>query len=237
MANCGRQWLYQCVWHMYSVSVANNFVHPQTANDYGYLSFGELARFTYCLLENVKEGSSLPLVEQWEQYVLANHSKFPPVSNEEFLFGTRMLAALNKIGSSYLKREFRRDALRFLEELTNAVLSTVAARSKIGRNWVVFVLQSSLVGRTRVASSTWFFVRWVFGEGVDQRQWDWGLSGWVPVFCSTVTAVGAVFNEEPPWRRWRPVVLLFAGWFSRSPASVFSMYRDLYGKALWSFDS
>ena len=121
-----------------SVPVANNFVHSQTLSDYGYHSFGELTRFVYCLLQKIKEGSWLPLVEQWEQYVLANYSKFPPIADEEFLAGTRVLAALKKIGSSSLKREFQRDARRFLEEFPNAVLSTVAARSKIGQGLSCF---------------------------------------------------------------------------------------------------
>ena len=71
-------------------------------------------------------------VEQWDEYVMPNHSKLPPISHGESLAGTRVLAALNKIGSSYLKREFQRDARGFLEEFTTSVLSTVAARSKIG---------------------------------------------------------------------------------------------------------
>ena len=70
--------------------------------------------------------------------MLANHSKFPPIADEEFLAGTRVLAAPNKIGSSDLKREFQRDAHRFLEEFTNSVLSTVAARSKIGQGLSCF---------------------------------------------------------------------------------------------------
>ena len=115
-----------------SVSVANNFIHRQTAENYGYYTFGELARFIYCLLQKIKVGSSLPLVEQWDEYVLPNHSKFAPISDGEFLAGTRVLVALNKIGSAYLKREFQRDARKFLEEFTTSVLSTVAARSKIG---------------------------------------------------------------------------------------------------------
>ena len=118
---------------MCSVSVANNFVHCQAASDYGYHTFGELVRFIYCLLQNIKQGSSLPLVEQWDDYVLPNHSKFAPIADGEFLAGTRLLAALNKIGSSYLKRKFQRDVRRFLEEFTTSVLSTVAARSKIGQ--------------------------------------------------------------------------------------------------------
>ena len=37
------------------------------------------------------------------------------------------------MGSSYLKREFRRDCRKFLEDFVNCVLSTVAARSAIGQ--------------------------------------------------------------------------------------------------------
>ena len=82
------------------VSVANNFVYSQTAGNNGYHSFDELARFTYCLLQKIKQGSSLPLVKQWQQYVLANHSKFSPFADEDFLSGTQVLASLNTIGSS-----------------------------------------------------------------------------------------------------------------------------------------
>ena len=125
---------------MGSVSVPNNFDHLQTARDYGYHSFGELGRFFYCLLQKIKQVSSLAFLEQWEQNVLGFHSKFPPIADGEFLSGTRVLAALKKIGSSYLKREFQRDARRFLEEFTNSLLSTVAARSKIGQALKCFCL-------------------------------------------------------------------------------------------------
>ena len=81
----------------------------------------------------IEQVSSLPVMEQWEQYVMTSHSNFPPIADEEFLSGTPVLAALNKIGSSFLKREFQRDARRFLEEFTNSVLSTVAACSMIGQ--------------------------------------------------------------------------------------------------------
>ena len=124
-----------------SVSVVNkfnNFVHPQTASDDGYHTFGELARFVYCLLRKIQQGTSLPLVEQWDEYVLTNHSKFPPIADGEFLAGTRVLTALNKIGSSYVKREFQRDACLFLDEFTTSLLSTVAARSMIGQRLSCF---------------------------------------------------------------------------------------------------
>ena len=134
-AGDGRFWI---VSDMCSVSVANNFVHCQTASDNGYHTFVELARFFYCLLQKIKQRSSLPRVEQWDDYVLPNHSKFAPIANGEFLAGTQVLAALNKIGSSYLLREFHSDARRFLEEFTTSVLSTVAARSKIGQGLSCF---------------------------------------------------------------------------------------------------
>ena len=121
-----------------SVSVANIFIHRQTAEDYGYHAFGELARFIYCLLQKIKVGYSLPLVEQWDEYVLPNHSKFAPISDGEFLAGKRVLVALNKIGSAYLKRDFQRDARKFLEEFTTSVFSTVTARSKIGQGLSCF---------------------------------------------------------------------------------------------------
>ena len=42
------------VCDMCSVSIAKNIVHPQTANDCGYLPFGELAHFTYCFIQKTK---------------------------------------------------------------------------------------------------------------------------------------------------------------------------------------
>ena len=71
-----------------SVSVANNFVHSSTAADQGFRAFGELARFVYCLLKKIKEASSLPLVEQWQEYVFSNHSRFPAIDEKYFLAGT-----------------------------------------------------------------------------------------------------------------------------------------------------
>ena len=121
-----------------SVSVANNFIHPPAAADQGYHAFGELARFIYCLLQKVKKASALPLVEQWEEYVVANHSRFTPIDEKHFLEGTRVMAALGKVSSQYLQKEFRRDARRFLEDFLNCVPSTAASRSAIGQGLSCF---------------------------------------------------------------------------------------------------
>ena len=116
-----------------SVSVANNFIHSSTAADQGYHAFGELARFIYCLLQKIKKASALPLVEEWEEYVVPNHSRFPAVDDKNFLVGTRVMAALGKVGSHYLQKEFCRDARRFQESFVNCLLSTVAALPDIGQ--------------------------------------------------------------------------------------------------------
>ena len=102
-----------------SVSVANNFVHSSTAPDQGYHAFGEVARFIYCLLQKIVKASALPLVEQWEEYVVPNHSRFPAIDDKDFLVGTRVMPALGKVGGHYLQKEFRRDARRFLEVFVN----------------------------------------------------------------------------------------------------------------------
>ena len=90
------------------------------------------------LLQKIKQSSVLPLVEKWEEYMTPNHSKFAAIEEDWFLAGTWVLSALEKVGSPYLKKEFRRDCRKFLEDFVNCVLSTVAARSAIGQGLSCF---------------------------------------------------------------------------------------------------
>ena len=64
--------------------------------------------------------------------MLPNHSCFGAIAEEHFLEGTPLLASLEKINSSFLRKDFCRDCRRFPEDLVNTILSTVAARSPIG---------------------------------------------------------------------------------------------------------
>ena len=121
-----------------SVPVVYNFVHSSTAADHGYHSFGELALFIYCLLQKSKKASSLSLVEQWGEYVTPNPLRFPVIDEKDFLSGTRVMTALEKVGSQFLRKEFRRDARRFLEDFVNCLLSTVASRLLIGQDMSCF---------------------------------------------------------------------------------------------------
>ena len=154
-----------------SVPVAKNFIHSSTAADQGYHAFGELARFIFCLLQKIKKASSLPLVEQWEEYVVSNHSRFAPIEDKHFLEGTCVMAAMGKVGSHYLLKEFRREARRFLEDFVNCVLSTVAARSVIGQGLSFFLpCDCGWWGRCSSFAALQQALAWAAGEGLDQGE-------------------------------------------------------------------
>ena len=90
------------------VLVANNFTELDSGPaDFGYLAFGELSRFGYCLLQKVRQSSDLPVIEKWEAYMLPNHACFGAIAEEHFLEGTRLLPSLEKINSNFLRQKFR----------------------------------------------------------------------------------------------------------------------------------
>ena len=93
----------------------------------------ELSRFAYCLLQKITASASLLVVERWELYMLASHSSFAPIEEENFLVGSRLLESLSKLKSPHYQSEVKRDCRGFLEEYTSTVLSTVAARSPIAQ--------------------------------------------------------------------------------------------------------
>ena len=120
------------------------------------------------------------LVEQWGDYVLPNLTKFPPIADGEILAGTRVLAALNKIGSSFLQRELQRDARRFLEEFTTSALSTVTARSKIGQGLSCFCPVIIIGGDNHAPLHLLGFLLdglldrgWVMGSEIEACRWEY----------------------------------------------------------------
>ena len=70
--------------------------------------------------------------------MLPIHSCFGAIAEEHFLEGTRFLASLEKINSSFLRKDFCNDCRRFLEEFVSTILSTVAAGSPIGQGLSCF---------------------------------------------------------------------------------------------------
>ena len=86
-----------------------------------------------CCRKNRKP-CSLPVVEQWEEYVVTNHLRFPAIIEKDFRSCTLVMAALDKVANQYLQTEIRRDVRHFLEEFVNCLLSTVALRLLIGQD-------------------------------------------------------------------------------------------------------
>ena len=78
--------------------------------------------------------------------MLPNHSSFAAIDEEHFLVETCIHAALEKMSSSYLRKEFRSNARRFLEEFCSTILSTVAAGSKLGQGVSCFCPEIILGG-------------------------------------------------------------------------------------------
>ena len=154
-----------------SVSDNNNFVTQQPPrNDYDYRAYGELSHFVYCLLQKIKASGSLPVVEKWESYMLPNHSSFTAIEDQHFLVGTRVHAALEKMTSQYLKKEFRSSARRFLEDFTSTVLSTVAACSKLGQGVSCFCPEVIVGGDDHSA----FFLFGQLLDGLVESGWEKG---------------------------------------------------------------
>ena len=120
----------------------------------------------------IKANGSLPVAERRESYMLPNRSSFTAIEEDHFLVGTRVHAALEKMTSHYLEKEFRSSALRFLEELTCTVLSTVAARSNLGQAVSCFCPEILIEDDDHSA----FFLFGQLLDGLIARGWEKGLN-------------------------------------------------------------
>ena len=112
----------------------------------------------------------MPVVEKWDGYMLPNHSSFTAIEDQHFLVGTRVHAALEKMTSQYLKKEFRSSARRFLEDFTSSVLSTVAARWMLGQGVNCFCPEIILGGDDHSA----FFLFGQLLDGLVECGWEKG---------------------------------------------------------------
>ena len=154
-----------------SVSDNNIFMAEQSpGSGYGDRAYGELSHFVYCILQKIKKSESLPLVAKCEDYMLPNHSSFAAIDEERFLVGTRINAALEKMPSSYLRKEFRSNARRFLDEVCSTILSTVAARSKLGQGVSCFCTEIILGSDDHSA----FFLHGQLLDGLVECGWEKG---------------------------------------------------------------
>ena len=114
--------------------------------------------------------------------MLPNHSSFTAIEDEHFLVGTRVHAALEKMTSQYLKKEFRSSVRRFLDDFASTVLSTFAARSKLGQGVSCFYPEIIIRGDDHSA----FFLFGQLLDGLVECGWEKG---------STVEACKAEFQS------------------------------------------
>ena len=163
---------------IFCVSDAHNFSDNRpSVCDYGYGAFGEVARFTLCLLQKIKSAQSLPLVEKCEDFKLPKHSQFAPFEKKDFLAESRIAwSVLEMMGSVYFRNEFRKNARKFLEELTKAVLSIAAARSDVGHGLRCFCPNFVVGGTTMPFSFVCPAPRWF--HRVDMGPWLNCASQW-----------------------------------------------------------
>ena len=132
---------------VYVVSDNHTIVAQQSpGNGYGYRANGKFSHFVYCISQKIPKGELLPLVEKWESYMLPNSSAVAAIEEEHFLVTSRVHAALKKTSTSYLKKQIRTNARRFLEEFCSTILTSVAARSKLGQGVSCFCPEIILRG-------------------------------------------------------------------------------------------
>ena len=102
--------------------------------------------------------------------MLPNHFSFVAIDEEHFLEGTSFHTALEKMSSSYLRKEFRSNAHRFLDKFCSNILSTVAARSKLGQGVSCFCPEIILGGDDHSA----FFLHGQLPDGLGECGWEKG---------------------------------------------------------------
>ena len=99
--------------------------------------------------------------------MLPNHSCFGAIAEEHFLEGTRLLSSLERIKSSFLRKEFRRDCRRFLEDFVSTIFSTVAACSPVGQGLSCFCPEIFIGGDDYSA----FHLFWQLLDGLPELGW------------------------------------------------------------------
>ena len=152
--------------------------------------------------------------------MLPNHSAFVAIEEEHFLVGTRIHAALEKMSSS-LKKEFRSNARCFFEEFCSTILSTVAARSKLGQRVSCFCPEIILGGDDH---SAFFLYGQILGGivecGLEKRS---NVEACKAEFQSSVREQRQLERHST---RKHPGLLRSTDWISESLAPVPGKFRN-----------
>ena len=117
------------------VLVAHNFTQLHSGwVDCGYLAFGELWRFVYCLLQKIKRSSDLPVIEcgkhTCSQIIRALEPSRKKISWKEPVCYRRS----KKRNSSFLRKKILKDRRHILEDFVSTIVFTVAVDSLNGQD-------------------------------------------------------------------------------------------------------
>ena len=85
--------------------------------------------------------------------MLPNHSVFESLDYEHFLSGTTLMGSLERLSSIYVRKEFKKNCWEFFDHFVSCILSSVSARSPIGRGLSSFCPEILIGGDEHSATS------------------------------------------------------------------------------------
>ena len=135
---------------------------------------------------------------------------------EGLFSGTRIMTALNKVGSQIVRTEFRRDARRFLADFENCLISAVALRLLIGQGRSSFCL-ATMIGGDEVAPFQ-LLIKLLDGLLEKERTRRCEVEA-CRAGCQSLVQEQRQLGESP-WGKGRPINLSCTGWFPCSAAPV-----------------
>ena len=157
------------------VLVVDYFIELQSGRaDYCYRSFGELSIFVYCFLQKLKLSCCLSVTEKRENYMLPDHSCIAAIDEEQFLEGTRLLAALEKNQQSFprnctsqrwspfFERVCQHDAFNCCSTFSGCAVPQLFSPRNPYWRWQIFAFPP-----------LWAYTGWIPGFWLGQRQWNW----------------------------------------------------------------
>ena len=114
--------------------------------------------------------------------MLTNNFCFGAMREEQFLEGCRILPALEKRNSSFLRNEFRRECHSLLEEFVTTILSLVAARSLVAEGLTCFASNGSseVITIPPFTSLSYCWIGCLSVAGLGSLIWRLGTVNYIP---------------------------------------------------------
>ena len=142
-----------------------------------------------------------------------NHSIFPAILKENFLLEHRCWHLLTNLGAA-IRRMNSGMVPDAYQRLWNWCFPLWLPGLYLATEWAVSTFPSSSVGGWWSSSSSLlYYIILASGETSKCKGNETGsLPARVPDIRARTTIKGSDFNMVPPWRRERPILLIFAGW-------------------------